>query len=440
MIMSDPLLSSLCGICHINAPKYKCPRCGARTCSLPCIKKHKNWSTCNGERDPTVFIPASKLRTDAGIDHDYNFLTKIERTVERVEKILTEERGILPQRKDGPPPNKKARLHKGQSRGRTTVGDNLRPWAKQALSRLQALHISVMLQPYGMSRAKENATSFNKRTGSINWQVEWLLMDPDSSALENTKPVPTRILGKTLDTTPLYVGFMESQERQRFLQLNKEDREKEKKGKRLAKEGQEDDWENGQTTQNADSSAWRNAPENSQDSRTGCWNMLEDSRKRRWQEWLARKEKHKYRFFFHVPGIPSRETQKLIPTEPADTLEYILKGSEVLEFPTIYVLPTGSRFPEGFMLAERTREEPKEPKKKHQKGGATDSKKRKSSTLVEYGSSEEEEGEVHDPSVEYDGKEKLTEPLDGERDEEEEEEEDDDTSSSGSDSSDMDVD
>lgn len=393
---------------------------------MPCIKKHKNWSTCNGERDPTVFIPAAKLRTDAGIDHDYNFLTKIERTVERVEKILTEERGILPQRKDGPPPNKKARLHKGQSRGRTTVGDNLRPWAKQALSRLQALNISVMLQPYGMSRAKENATSFNKRTGSINWQVEWLLLDPNAPPLGNTKMEPTRILGKTLDTTPLYVGFTESQERQRFLQLNKEDREREKKGKRLAKEGLDDDWETGQTAQNAESSTWRDAPENTQDAATGCWNILGEPRKQRWEDWLARKEKHKYRFFFHVPGIPSRETQKLIPIEPADTLESILKDSEVLEFPTIYVFPIGSSLPQGFMVAKRSREEPKQPRKKHQKGGPTDPKKRKSSaSLVEYGSSEGEEGEVHESK---------------ERGEDDVEEDDDDTSSSGSDSSDMDVD
>ncbi len=33
-----------CEICCVAAAKYKCPRCESRTCSLACVKQHKNTS------------------------------------------------------------------------------------------------------------------------------------------------------------------------------------------------------------------------------------------------------------------------------------------------------------------------------------------------------------------------------------------------------------
>ncbi|KAI0136809.1 hypothetical protein BJ170DRAFT_589770 [Xylariales sp. AK1849] len=438
---SDPLLTSLCGICRILQPKYKCPRCGTRTCSLPCVKKHKNWSACDGERDPTVFIPATKLRTDAGIDHDYNFLHKIERKVEQAEKIFTEERGILPQREQ-PPPNKKARIHKGQSRGRTSIGNGLRPWARLAIGRLRTLEISVMQQPYGMSRAKENTTSYNKKNRIINWQVEWLFMDPASSTNEDKQVRAIRLLDKTLDNKPLYIGYAECLERQRFSQLSGIERKKEstkrRKEQSLANNGvHEDDLG---YTQHAKTSTWRDATEIEQNATSGCWDTTGSRREQTWNEWLAGREKNKYQFFFHIPGAPSREAQKLMPVEPTDALETILSGLEVLEFPTIYVLPASSSLPEGYVLEKRVQREPKK----------EEGKKRKSSALVEYGSSDDEgeirqadgiwEGEESDQGFEFSDEAKAAKYLNSEDLEDGEIQDDEDmTSSSGFDSSDMDV-
>ncbi|MBR8638204.1 zinc finger HIT domain-containing protein, partial [Campylobacter coli] len=69
--MGDTLLTDLCSICHVSAPKYKFPRCDLRTCSLPCIKRHKARSDCSGVRDATAYVPRKKLATAAGVDHDY---------------------------------------------------------------------------------------------------------------------------------------------------------------------------------------------------------------------------------------------------------------------------------------------------------------------------------------------------------------------------------
>lgn len=93
-IMADTPLTALCGICHSSAPRYKCPRCAARTCSLECVTRHKQWASCSGQRDATAYVPASKLRTPSGIDHDYNFLSAIERVRSRAARDIADRTGI----------------------------------------------------------------------------------------------------------------------------------------------------------------------------------------------------------------------------------------------------------------------------------------------------------------------------------------------------------
>ncbi|KAI0884613.1 uncharacterized protein GGS22DRAFT_163928 [Annulohypoxylon maeteangense] len=396
--MADPLLTSLCTICHIQTPKYKCPRCGTRTCSLTCVKKHKKWSSCNGERDATAYIPREKLKTDAGIDHDYNFLTKIERSVERTEKILREEKEILPQEDttSRPPPNKRARLHKGQSRGRVTFEESSRRWDRNSIQRMRQLGINVSSVPYGMTRAKENKTSWNKRTRTMNWQVEWFEwkgiapIEGDSNQDNNQKPKPSRLLHKVLDEVPLYIGFAETQEYYRQRQLSDQERVKEKKQK--ASEGKKI---LAGSAQDVATTAWSGGECIMQDSGTTTWNNETLG------SHISEEPKDKYRFFYLKPRTPSRESQKLVPLRPTDSLANILPDLDIVEFPTICILPSNSTaIPDGYVVVE-------------EKVGR--SKKRQGTSLVEYLS---EEGE------------NINEEID-------EQENDDTTSSSGSDSSDL---
>ncbi|CAJ2511236.1 Uu.00g068610.m01.CDS01 [Anthostomella pinea] len=383
--MADPLLTSLCTICRIQTPKYRCPRCGTRTCSLTCVKKHKNWSSCNGDRDATAFMPREKLKTDAGIDHDYNFLTKIERCIETAEKILRDEREILPEEKSNPPPHKRARPHKGQSRGRTTLDDSGRKWERSTIQRMRKLDINVASVPYGMTRAKENMTTWNRRTKTINWQVEWLDMTANSSAEGGNRPSPTRLLYKILDETPLHLGFAEAQEYRRQQQLSDKERAQEKALQRreeLAKSGQ-----------HTKSTAWHAQPAPMQSETDSTWSYSEDHDNRRIAKDLCR-------FFFLKPRTPSKDPRRLVPLRPREGLATLLPGLDVVEFPTICVLPAGvTTVPDGYVIEKRPE--------------VRNHKKRKGSALVEYGSS--------------------SEPSDGEQDEGEPSS-DDDTSSSGSDS------
>lgn len=423
--MADPLLTSLCAICRVQTPKYKCPRCGTRTCSLPCIKKHKNWSSCNGERDPTVYVPVSKLRTDAGIDHDYNFLIKIERSVEIAEKILRDERDILPHEDTQQHNNKRARLHKGKSRGKVTLNENSRRWDRNSLQRMQRLGIHVSCLPIGMSRSKENKSSFNKRTNSINWQVEWVVLEGSTSAETDKAPVPTRIMHKLLDETPLYVGFANSVGYHRYQQMNDEQRVEERKTRK--KQQQITSGENGMNRearfgQDVRSTAWTTLPSPVQDHTTAAWTRSEPLSLPDEIDPAAERRKDDYQFFYQKPTRRLKEPEKLIPLKPTDTLANILPGLDVVEFPTLCALPAGARVPDGYAIEKRPRPQAK-----------TAPKKRKSSALVEYGSDEEDgalDAELGNHEGEDNSKEEETE--DGEI-LDQEMLEDDTTSSSGSD-------
>ncbi|KAL8743829.1 MAG: hypothetical protein Q9190_003854 [Brigantiaea leucoxantha] len=147
----ETLLSELCKICHINPHKYCCPRCSARTCSLPCLKRHKQWAACSGTRDPTVYIKRAELATPRGIDHDYNYLTSIERQLDKAERDA-EARGIMLD--NGLPMENGWRIKRSHGPAKGEI------FLKQAF---QERRIVVDKAPDGMSRHKQNKTFWHKK-------------------------------------------------------------------------------------------------------------------------------------------------------------------------------------------------------------------------------------------------------------------------------------
>ncbi len=122
-------------------PRYRCPRCATRTCSLPCYKRHQQWSQCSGKRDPTAYVKKSQLVTPAGIDHDYNFLTGVERALDRAGRQ-----------------NVDMRLH-GGGRSSKRLADPIGSLQK----RLTWSRVIVDRAPVGMTRQKVNETRWNSK-------------------------------------------------------------------------------------------------------------------------------------------------------------------------------------------------------------------------------------------------------------------------------------
>lgn len=134
-----------------DKPKYVCPRDKVRTCSLACYKRHQQRASCNGQRDPTAYVKKNDLATPAGIDHDFNFLSGIERTFDKAAKHL-------------------------QDKGMEASSGMKKRWQSDGpLQRyIRENNIVVDKAPVGMSRQKTNQTRYIQKSKRIVWTVEWV--------------------------------------------------------------------------------------------------------------------------------------------------------------------------------------------------------------------------------------------------------------------------
>ncbi|KAJ8063094.1 hypothetical protein OCU04_008337 [Sclerotinia nivalis] len=331
--MADPLLSSLCRICHINPTKYTCPRCSQQTCSLPCSKRHKVWSSCSGIRDPTVYKPKSQLATPSGIDHDYNFLHSIEHRIERSEKEIVEERGLV----------KKMELQlarQGQKDDRRRPNKTPGHQREDFITRM--LHnsgITLVKAPSGMSRNLENTSSWSKTQKCMNWQMEWI-REPD---------VGGRILHKSIDKWSINDTYSVLLEEQRRLNMAPE--EKAALKKRKANELKENKAKRIKSVEHL----LDIPPLSSFQDSTGAWNIILDQRTiskdqdSTYQTNTPRKLDSKYHFYLHRPKTRSSYPKVLVPLDPTQSISKVLENHTVLEFPTFYVFEK-DKLPETFML------------------------------------------------------------------------------------------
>ncbi|EEP75485.1 predicted protein [Uncinocarpus reesii 1704] len=159
--MAEGSLSELCTICHINLPKYTCPRCSTRTCSLPCSKRHKLWSQCSGVRDPAAYLKRKELATPAAFDKDFNFITGIERRLERADRDA-EHRGIVLD-------------DDGRKRKKRRSGEFAQEEA--LLKRIERSGVEMLRAPKGMTRSRQNHSTWSKKQSCLNWSVEWIFPD-----------------------------------------------------------------------------------------------------------------------------------------------------------------------------------------------------------------------------------------------------------------------
>ena len=413
--MVDPILTTLCSICHIVTPKYTCPRCQIRTCSLACIRKHKSWSECSGERDPTVYVPKKKLRTAAGIDHDYNFLHKIERAVERNEKTLVEEKNIvaageLKGARDGPGVEWKWKFGKDGRRRKVPVmkrgfrrpEGGRAPMDRALGTALRRDNVEVVRVSKGMQRERDNKTNWSRRSGRVNWQVEWLSME------EGHK----RLLGKVMEDTPLGKAYA----------LNLEEEMMAGKSKAERKSRYVKDIEFVQNEAQGISGTWTTGGRPVQDPITTMWSVTGGTLGT-WPSERNKVEKSEYRFFLARPS--QRADQPIVVTKVAatQTLKEILANTKVLEFPCIYILKGDSKdaIPSGFVLGSKERASTN-PNGHPQGNGSTLGMKRRREDDDE-GSVEEAEGEEEESELDEDDV-TSSEGSSSDEDEDEDEEED----------------
>lgn len=156
------MLTSQSSYSHVNPPKYRCPRCSTRTCSLPCTRRHKLWSQCSGVRDPAAYLKRNELATESAFDRDFNFITGIERNIERADRDA-DNRGIdLSLGVQGNELDDDSQdLNSGRKRKHQNQG--LVKGEASFLRAAEAGGVKVIRAPKGMSRNKQNGSRLHPK-------------------------------------------------------------------------------------------------------------------------------------------------------------------------------------------------------------------------------------------------------------------------------------
>ncbi|PYH49565.1 zinc finger HIT domain-containing protein [Aspergillus saccharolyticus JOP 1030-1] len=352
----DSLLTDLCTICHLQPPKYRCPRCATRTCSLPCTRRHKLWSQCNGIRDPAAYLRRSELATESAFDRDFNFITGIERSIERAGRDA-ENRGI---RVDGDAggfvrdlavvgldtdPSSNAGggdgspLEVGGGKRKRGFGGGSGRGELGFLRQVENAGVKLIRAPKGMSRNKENGSRWFAKQQCLVWTVEWIGQTGEKR------------MRKCRDSVPIAVSY------DRSFPPSREEREKEMDKEQKTQEDHEQEEEQADqqsipqqleasSTENdaqqpqdpADTTTATNAEFTAIPEPTTATTLAEETLPSEQETQHAIFPHRGVYFYLHRPRTATKQPV-LVPLAPSLTLTAALRGHTVLEFPTIYVLP-----------------------------------------------------------------------------------------------------
>ncbi|KNH06104.1 Lariat debranching enzyme [Perkinsela sp. CCAP 1560/4] len=131
-----------------EVPKYRCPQCGIRSCSLSCLQEHKIRYNCEGKARPERYLAVSDF-TNSAIRKDFSMLVATQRFVDNSRRAVEPERRY--NHKDLSPP-------------------------LQLLSR-NARKNGVVLQilSSGLRKRQENTSRYVAQNDTLIWRVDFIV-------------------------------------------------------------------------------------------------------------------------------------------------------------------------------------------------------------------------------------------------------------------------
>ena len=130
-----------CEICKENLAQYKCPACGFMTCSVKCVKKHKENNSCSGKVPNSNFIPLNNMN-EHHLMKDCEFLDKISLSLIHSNEKIPEK-------------------------------SNLKKWKKKLILSCKDRGITLHFMPNNSTRSQNNKTKLSKDGNIIYWTILW---------------------------------------------------------------------------------------------------------------------------------------------------------------------------------------------------------------------------------------------------------------------------
>ncbi|SCU70853.1 HIT zinc finger, putative [Trypanosoma equiperdum] len=141
----------ICCICK-DKSVYTCPGCGARTCSMTCVRVHKAQFNCSGERNVAEKVPLSEF-TDKQLERDFHFLEDTRRVISNCERTFP-------------------KMWRYTFRALPPPLYALRKAAKQR-------GVVCQITSEGMSKRDANTSRFDRRTETIIWRCQFNFHTPN---------------------------------------------------------------------------------------------------------------------------------------------------------------------------------------------------------------------------------------------------------------------
>ncbi|XP_045606797.1 box C/D snoRNA protein 1 [Procambarus clarkii] len=169
----------MCSVCRVNKAKYTCPACSIKSCSLSCVKAHKQCEGCSGVRNRAALVLKDDM-DNLTLLSDYRLLEEIDHKLEdNLRHPLR--RHVMRSLKDKPSlPHFLHRLrNEAWNRGTT-----------------------LKFMPSHFASRRENTSRFNFKEGIIRWHIKWIFHQADvtftdTSVDENTPII--KLLTKYLE-------------------------------------------------------------------------------------------------------------------------------------------------------------------------------------------------------------------------------------------------
>ncbi|XP_035033155.2 box C/D snoRNA protein 1 [Hippoglossus stenolepis] len=134
-----------CVVCRSEEAKYRCPACLTLSCSLLCVKKHKEKSGCSGVRDRAAFVSLSQF-DEMALLSDYRFL---------------EDTG---------------RFADGSTRDRLVRVPRTTFKAKRLAANARKMNITLRFLPITFSKSRENSTFFLSKEKQFMWHLKLMFL------------------------------------------------------------------------------------------------------------------------------------------------------------------------------------------------------------------------------------------------------------------------